>query len=156
MNRALKTFLLWILIVALPLQAAAAVAKASCGPRHHSVSSVASTGADEHWHEHDDTGSAPHHHHGAADINTVTDQPGVAEVTDIADDTSAQASNAEQIKTSYCSACAACCAGAVAPPSGEVRVTLPNTSVAAVTPPAVSFTEIVPSGLERPPRQLAA
>jgi len=154
MNRALKTFLLWILIVALPLQAAAAVAKASCGPRHHSVSSVASMGADEHWHAHDDVGSAPHHH-GATDINAITDQPGVADVTDTADDASAQASNAGQIKTSYCSACAACCAGAVAPPSGEVKVTLPNTSVAAVIPPAVSFTEIVPSGLERPPRQLA-
>lgn len=156
MNRLLKTLLLWILIVALPLQATAAVAKASCGPRHHTVSSVASTTAGEHLHDHGDAGSAPHHHH-AADTHAVTDhQSGGADLTNIAHDTSTQASSAEQIKTSYCSACAACCAGAVAPPSGEIRVALPNTFVAAMTPPAVSFTGIVPSALERPPRQLSA
>ncbi|WP_194725302.1 hypothetical protein [Noviherbaspirillum malthae] len=144
MNRVLKTFLLWLLIAALPLQGMAAVIKASCGPRHHDMSSVMMMKG---HHSHDEA-TAPHQHDDAG--NTV-----------VADDAQkASAKKSAEAKQgphlSYCSACAACCFGAAAPPPSVSLTPDFSTVEAAVIPPVVSFTGFIPAGLERPPRHLSA
>jgi hypothetical protein len=146
MTRVLKTFLLWLLIAALPLQGAAAVIKAACGPRHHDISSAAMNVADHHHEE----GATPHSH----DTGTARSLP-----TDVAlaDQTTSDAVEAKKIhKSSYCSACASCCFGAVAPPSFVSLTQAFHNSEAVVVPPAESYIGFIPSSLERPPRHVFA
>jgi hypothetical protein len=144
MNRVLKTFLLWLLMAALPLQGMAAVIKASCGPRHHDMSSVLTVKG---HHSHDEA-AGPHHHDDAGNVV-------------IADDAQkASAKKSPEAKQgphlSYCSACAACCFGAAAPPPSVSLTPVFSTVESAVIPPVVSFTGFIPAGLERPPRHLSA
>lgn len=145
MFRVFKTFLLWLLIAALPIQGAAAVIKASCGPRHHGVSIEASV--------------SDHHHsvgtlaHGdvSAEMVAVDNEAVVAfALTEQAD------SSPKLPVSSFCSACAACCAGAVAPPPSLSLTPTFLVVEAAVLPPVVSFTGFIPAGPERPPRHLSA
>jgi hypothetical protein len=145
MNRVLKTFLLWLLIAALPLQGMAAVIKASCGPRHHDMPSVMMSVVEHHH----DSSSAPHQHD-MADMNSAAD---VASAANTADDSQ----NLKQVhKTSYCSACAACCVGAVAPPSVVYLVSPLARGETVAIAPLVSFTGFIPASLERPPKHFSA
>lgn len=141
MNRAFKTFVLWLLLSALPLQGVAAVAKATCGPKHHSLMV-----ADTHDHHHDHGDATPHHHHGdEAELS-----PAVPEHIDSEPDADVTA------KASTCSACAACCTGAAAPPSGiDLMPTLPTSASIAISP-AATFIGHIPASLERPPRHSLA
>jgi hypothetical protein len=145
MNRVLKTFLLWLLMAALPLQGMAAVIKASCGPRHHDISSSMLTVMGNHSH---DESVGPHHH----------DEAGNIVVADDAEEASSSksAESKQGPHLSYCSACAACCFGAAAPPPSVFLTPVFSTVEAAVIPPVVSFTGFIPAGLERPPRHLSA
>ena len=145
MNRLLKTFLLWLLIAALPLQGVAAVVKASCGQRHHSTSIAAGHAID---HAHED-GAA---HHGHGDMH---------ETMSAADDEPPDAgkdSPSDSAKPVHgaCSACAACCVGAVAPPSSVDLTPAFDKVSTAITPAAPSFAGFIPPGLERPPKSLSA
>jgi hypothetical protein len=142
MHRILKTFLLWLLIAALPIQGMAAVVKASCGPTHHQ--SVAAMMA-EHHHAHDG-----HHHH--ADANIAADEHRSASST--ASDKASDKAQAQ--KSAFCSACAACCFGAAAPPPVVFWSPTLVRSEAKPIPLAVLFTGYIPAGLERPPRHFSA
>lgn len=143
MPRFLKTFLLWLLIAALPIQGAAAVIQASCGPRHHGMSVVAI--ADDHHHG---AGQAVHSH--SADSMNIMDE----KAEDV--DKGATSKTVKLPVSSYCSACSACCAGAVAPPPSVSLTPTFLTVEAAVLPPVVSFTGFIPAGPERPPRPVSA
>lgn len=144
MFRVLKTFLLWLLIAALPIQGAAAVIKASCGPRHHDVS--AAMGAEEHRH----APSTAAHSHGAEALAAVGQQLD-------ASDSETQADSSSKLPlNSFCSACAACCAGAVAPPSALSLDPAVFSARASVLPPVVSFVGFIPAGPERPPKHVSA
>lgn len=146
MTRALKTFLLWLLIAALPIQGMAAVVKASCGPQHHGMSSVATKGVEHHH----DAGSLPHHHE-SHDAQAAS--PDVDVGVDVAD----MSSDTGHIhKTSYCSACATCCFGATAPPTTVSLMPASSSVEAAVNSPVISYDGFIPAGLERPPRYLSA
>lgn len=144
MNRVLKIFLLWLLIAALPLQGMAAVIKASCGPRHHDMSSVLMVMGEHSHHE----AAGPHHHDDAGNIVVADDAQKASAQHD------ADASQGPHL--SYCSACAACCFGAAAPPPSVSLVPVFSTAETAVIPPVVSFTGFIPAGLERPPRHVSA
>jgi hypothetical protein len=145
MNRILKTFLLWLLIAALPLQGMAAIIKASCGPRHHSLSPVTMSVVEHHH----DGSAAPHEH-----VNVIAD--GTTVDFEVANKTDSKSADGEPVhKTSYCSACAACCTGAVAPPPAVSLNPAFIAVEATVIPPVDSFIGFIPAGLERPPRPVS-
>lgn len=144
MIRVLKTFLLWFLIAALPIQGIAAVVQASCGPRHHDMASMAMESGDHHH----DAGVGPHHH------DNVEVAKAVISDTDQSD--KAEASSTPSPKLGSCSACASCCFGAVAPPPAISLTPVFNSVETAVLPPVIAFTGFIPANLERPPRHLSA
>jgi hypothetical protein len=145
MKRVLKTFLLWLLLAALPIQGMAAVIKASCGPKHHSSLSVVMNA--ETRHHHDGTG---HHDHAADHAVIVADQMDSLS----APDESADANQSQQ--SGYCSACATCCTGTVAPPFASVWVPEHSRSETKAVFPIPLFTGHIPASLERPPRHIFA
>jgi len=100
MNRAIKTFLVWLLLAVLPLHALAAN-RMSCGPVHQQ-SSQTSINLDMQSHEHM---ADAHAHHGSEHAS----QPDSTVVdADSADSKSGKKPH------STCSACSAFCLGAVA------------------------------------------
>ena len=139
MNRMLKTFFLWLLLATLPLQGVAAVVKATCGEKHHSMM------VDSHDHHHDHAGTSPHHHGDAAD-HALASQ----------DSSSTTADTDDVAKAATCSACAACCVGASAPPSSLDPIPELPASASLVISPAVAFVLHIPASLERPPQHTLA
>jgi len=147
MNRFLKTFLLWLMIAALPIQGIAAVVKATCGPKHHAMSSMSAVSSE---HQHPD-GSVHHHHHDASDrVSTV------AVSVALTDDASNDSNSNHVHKASTCSACAACCVGATAPPPSINIPSVFRSAQTLVIPSVISFAGITPASLERPPRHFSA
>lgn len=135
-----RTALMWLLLLALPLQGFAAATMVNCGPNHHRMASAVTAEMPD-THEH--AGAGQHHHsmeatadhHDAA--SNGSDAPSVHHI--------------DKLMKFKCSACAACCMGAAMP-------------TAAVTikafPPAMAPDSIVPTahvgfvtdGPDRPPR----
>jgi hypothetical protein len=140
MIRAFKTFLLWLLIAALPLQGMATALKASCGPT--------ATAAMAHGNHHDVDATQDHHR----DHLTAHSDSATSNSTGTTDESSSH----HQHKSSYCSACAACCAGAVAPPSALTWPPVYTSSETIVVPPPILVAGHIPDGLERPPRRISA
>lgn len=150
MDRFFKQLLLWFLIAALPIQGVAAVIKANCGPRHHTVSVSAaadSARAMQHMHR-------LHEEHDVSHIHSALEVTGTQVLTD--GDSSTEPVSAGNHYTSYCSACAACCTGAVAPPVSFLAVPIPDSVEEVVISPAVSYLGFIPPSLERPPKTFSA
>jgi hypothetical protein len=145
MVRILKTFLLWLLIAALPIQGMASVIKASCGPRHHNLPSTAAVV------EHAHNANAASYQHAAFDADAF-----MTVAIEVTGGPESALGSEQPMTASYCSACAACCTGAVAPPASLSIASTFITAEAAVLPPATSFTGFIPAGLERPPKHLSA
>lgn len=151
--RVFKTFMLWLLIAALPIQGLAAVVKVSCGPKHHHDSAVA---VSESGHHHVNTSfesaSDLHRHmHSHAHVHEALMSGAL--MSDLSD---GSASGDKQIpKSSTCSACATCCFGGVAPPSSASSASAFDTFQPVAIPAAHPFTGFFPAGLERPPRHLS-
>ncbi|WP_283441370.1 hypothetical protein [Noviherbaspirillum suwonense] len=133
MNRVLKTFLVWLLLAALPLQGFAAAVQASCGPAAHHDAAEITMQTESHHHE----GDAP-------DSVTVVAAKSAGDSADI------------KHKGSLCSACAACCVGAVAPPSVPALISAYSSSLPEVISPSPLVTGFIPAGLERPPKRITA
>ena len=141
MGLLIRTLLIWLLVVAVPAQGAAAATMAFCGPNHHG------SGAAAQMHV-----AAPgeHAHHG---VDAAADHahPQVAAQAD--EDPSASAT--DHANKQKCSACAACCSvGAIL---GSV-LTVPApvfspTVFAAVAPSVDTFAA---GGPDRPPRIVLA
>jgi hypothetical protein len=146
MNR-LRTFLLCLLMAALPLQGLAAVVKASCGPAHHGLSSATVAAQADH---HAQAGATHQDHHDQDQLASVSSATAAAASPD------GGSAQADFHASSYCSACAACCTGAVAPPSAA----LSDSSVDAADSGAPSAVPLVAgfisAGLERPPKRIFA
>lgn len=141
MNRVLKTFLLWLLIAALPVQGWTAAMKTSCSSAHQIISAADAVMPGPH-------AGATHAHHDVASEPLATDM-----------DKSASASSHDHhkgsFKSSFCSVCALCCFGAIAPPSARIPTPVLDSSDALFIAPAPSVAGHVPPGLERPPRHTA-
>ena len=160
MGRLIRTLLIWLLVLAVPAQGAAAATMALCGPNHHNgtpgaamVHTQASGLSHDHRLDHPNGDSSDHVQNSAAthpahDHNhAVADVPAGGEAS-----APAQGIHAGQHK---CSACASCCSVS-AMLSPLLAVPVPDVA------PTV-FRTVVPSveafnadGPERPPRIVLA
>ncbi|GCL63695.1 hypothetical protein [Pseudaquabacterium pictum] len=137
-----RTLLVWLMVLALPVQGAAAASMAFCGPDHHGDGSAGLVVT---------SAVSGHSHHSGADVAHGFEVVASAEAA-VADDPSAML-KAGQAAKQKCSVCAACCSlGAIL---GTVPV-VPMTDSA----PTV-FTIVVPTvdtfaadGPDRPPRSV--
>ncbi len=167
-----RTAVIWLLVLALPAQGAAAATMALCNPNHHSIlgaaqphdhdASESAAPAARHRHEHAGARQAAGHenspraHGPQEDLNHLASQAAVnGGSTDATTSHHAPVQKLTQADQHKCSACASCCSAAAF--SGEV-VTLPPPQFE----PTV-FSSLVPSvqrfatdGPDRPPRSLVA
>ena len=145
MTRTLKTFLLWLLIAAMPFQAFAANVLRACSSGHQGTTMMSVTST-----VHGDASVTSHVGVMDQQLDAEEECPKAASSVDQSDDSS------DAVKHGSCSACAACCIGAVVPPqlfsfkasfnNAEVYETFGTTLVAG----------FIPDSLERPPRHFAA
>lgn len=141
-----RTLLVWLLVLAVPAQGAAAATMAFCGPSHHGVEKVI---ASEH-------GAMVGHLHGISDVQA--HHHPAAELADVVQTASMDESAAPGLTPAdahKCSACAACCL------AGALLGAMPRVVAAEVGP--TSFDVVVTSvprfttgGPDRPPRVVLA
>jgi len=148
MGLLIRTLFIWLLVLAVPVQGAAAATMAFCSPSHHggaAAEQMQSVGPADHAHHIASAASEHAHHQVAASFDEVSAAP--------ADSTPPSAFS--QASKHKCSACASCCSlGAIL------------NAVLAVPTPAFSptvFSTVVPSvdafaadGPDRPPRHVLA
>ncbi|WP_132260306.1 hypothetical protein [Paucimonas lemoignei] len=147
MLRIFKTFLLFLLISAQPIQGMAAVIKMSCGMGQHEPMFVSML--QEH-HRTDELEGYQHHH--STGVSADDDRHvGSGETVN-----NSLSNNKQFPKSSTCSACAACCTGAVAPPSAVILPAASAASEVIFIAPSTSVTHFIPGSLERPPKSIAA
>lgn len=142
MGLLVRTLLIWLLVLAIPAQGAAAATMAFCGPDHHgSGAAGAGVRADV----------SMHHHHG--DAESVHQGRSGASATMAADDDAQAGAQVSQAAKPKCSACASCCS------MGAMLTAVPVVPVTDSAPPM--FATVVPSvdafaadGPDRPPRSV--
>lgn len=143
MNRALRAFLIWAMVIAMPVQGMAASLMLFCGTGHERVASawVAGVAADARVHD----GAAAGHDHEAHASHAST----------AAHDMGEGAGPAQQHTEHTCSACAACCSVLALPMSFSLPATsgMAHTMRSAAPTPRPSHQ---PDGLDRPPRSTRA
>lgn len=146
MRFSVRSLLIWLMVLAVPVQAIAASAMQHCGPGHQMMQAglTAATLVDEHDQA---QGGAAHEH---AQVATESD------VQQTVDDVSNTALTAGALGNDYtCSACANCCS-AVGLPSVVVRIPEPPIADQATAFSAAALLSFVPGGLDRPPRAFLA
>ena len=146
MRSSLRSLLIWLMALALPIQAVAAAGMLHCGAAHRlmQVGSASADALDGHDRVHE---AAPHQH---VDADTGLD----TEMS--AGDPSDEGPNYTALGDDYtCSACANCCS-AVALPASMVRLPAPPIAAHAAALPATNIDSFMPSGIERPPRTFLA
>jgi hypothetical protein len=144
MNRFLKTLLISILIVVLPLKAVAASVGMSCAPGHLQAMQVAMSHADA-------TSDDAEHHHAHDESSSVGSAASVSD--------NAVAGDAELMKPSPhspCSGCSAFCMGAAAPPPVSLSIPSFGGSEDLIVSAEHRVSGFIPEGLRRPPRQIPA
>lgn len=146
MNRIFKTWMLWLLVLALPAQGYAAVSQLSCGPLMHQA--VVEVTHDASMHH-----AVAHEHH-AQNLPAGMDMTAAQHAHADATHEQTHAQTHEQQASSTCSACAACCLSIAMLPS------LPDWSLTTIgaTPvvsaPASLFLGHIADGIKRPPKSL--
>ena len=143
MHSRFRSALLWLLLLALPLQVFAAASMVHCGASHHRMMQAASPAVGDaqghamHAHHHEMATVDPMHSNGAGDA-----EHGASSVHDL-----------DKLSKFKCSACAACCTGAAMPTAALFIPLLPTATKMAVFVfgPHVDF---LSGGLDRPPRNL--
>jgi hypothetical protein len=156
-----RTALIWLLAIALPVQGAAAATMLSCGPGHHGAAAGAHAHADDppgmsshHTHNGDEAGdhaSSHAHPHGSMAGHHGGD---AATSHDLSVDPSPDGSPVHKT-AGKCSACASCCTVAVLPTS--VWPMGSSQAVDRVVPQLVAQTAVfMTGGPERPPRTFLA
>lgn len=137
MGLLIRALLIWLLVLSVPAQGAAAVTMAFCSPHHHGVAQASRS---------QPSGPTAHAHHGHA-----------AQPDDATAAATGVASPAKFVQSDEhkCSACASCCS------AGAILSTMPQVAAAEVG--AVVFVSVVPSvdpfaasGPDRPPRGVLA
>ena len=148
MGLLIRTILVWLLVLAVPAQGAAAVTMALCGPNHHggaAATSAAQAGSAEQANHHSAEPGAPGHHHMAAQADkddSASASPAV----------SAQGSHAVKQK---CSACASCCSlGAILSPM--LAVPAPTVTPTVFSAVVLTVSAFAADGPDRPPRIVLA
>jgi hypothetical protein len=152
MRLSVRSLLIWLLVLAMPVQAIAAAGMQHCGPVHQlmQAGSTAAVWTDGQDMPHDATvphDATPHEHTGAATKADAEPSPSSSSDATL---------NAAGFADDYtCSACANCCS-AVALPSAVVQIpALPiGTHVSML--PVSEVISFVPGGIDRPPRTILA
>jgi hypothetical protein len=140
MRSSLRSLLIWLMAVALPIQAVAAAGMQHCGAAHRlmQVGSAAAVVLDVHDHVHE----AVPHQHGDAGLD----------VEMSAGDSSDEGPNSTALGDDHtCSACANCCSAAALPASG-VRLPAPSIAAQAAAMATTDLLSFMPGGIDRPPR----
>jgi hypothetical protein len=176
MSPVLRTFLMWLLMLAIPVQGIAASAMLHCGPSHQRQQQAAAAigGHEDHAHHGDPARQYAHgaHHHGmhagdgkasvhsagGADSRGGVDGTHGADATEGAHGTygadaldGTDSGAAATLSAAKCSACAACChAAAIIGTPLAVGIAVPGSAPEAAVP--LRLEAIVPDGLDRPPR----
>jgi hypothetical protein len=135
MGSMLRTVLVWIVALAMPVQGLAASTMRFCGSSHERMTQ--SAGADHH----EAVTSATHDHAAAAHAANAADPDAAGKFTDLG-----------QFK---CSVCAACCS-MLALPAGFALVGDPGLANVMSPAPSVVAPSYLSEGLERPPRAILA
>ncbi len=140
MRSLLRSLLVWLMVLALPLQglAGTAMQHGATAPQQSAHRSTAEAARSDHPPFHAHVAAVQGHTHGqAADpAGAVVEAP-----------TSAPAVDGEH----HCSACAACCS-ALGLPSWAEPLAAPTSASAAPPLPPVAVDSFLPAGLDRPPR----
>ena len=145
MGLLLRTLMIWLLVLALPAQSAAAVTMAFCGPNHHATGHAAAAAQQsshtggaheyEHEHAHEHANAQAGEHAAAADLVPPT----------------ALAHNHEH----QCGSCASCCS-AVAMLGTALQLAPPEATSTVFTAVVASIEAFVAGGPDRPPRSALA
>jgi hypothetical protein len=143
MNRLFKICMLWLLVLAIPVQGLAAVTMLSCVSLHGD-SRPTSAAATEHIH-----GNNHQHYHDIAGSDHVAEDASAT----LSDE--ASGSHGKD-RLSSCSVCAACCVGTAVLPTGLTWETGHDRSEVVIVSPSTLITGYIPAGLERPPRGISA
>ena len=147
MTRALRCFLTWLLLLALPLHGYAASTMLLCAAGHHRSMASADGGHDPaahaavHHSARHDNHAAGHDNHAAGHDNHATGH----------DNYAAKPASVD----AKCSACAACCT-AVYLPTNVIDFTAPAPGPVRAVPEPTTLVGFVTDGPERPPRPIAA
>lgn len=157
MNRVVRAVLVWLMVIAMPVQGMAASTMLSCGPGHGRMmaglafdaqaarSSEAGEPMDGHVHAHVDAHHAPHDHATQGDA--------------AASHAAADADGADSLLPHHgsfgCSACAACCS-VLALPTGYSLPEAPGPMHPVRMPLVEPVASHQPDGLDRPPRTVLA
>jgi hypothetical protein len=155
MNRVVRAFLVWVMVIATPVQGMAASAMLFCGPSHERMmqglmadgSGMASSQSAVTWHEDSAADHGVHEH-------AATEHPGAGNSgagTD-ADGTTGLFPHHGKFS---CSACAACCS-ALALPASFVLLAPSGPEHLAPMSPVEPVASHQPDGLDRPPRFVLA
>ena len=136
--------LIWLMALALPIQAVAAAGMLHCGAAHRlmQVGSAAAVAPDGRDHVHE----AVPHQHGDAGLDV---EMGAGDPSDAGSSTAALGDDYT------CSACANCCSAA-APPASGVRLPTPPIEAQAAGMAATDLVSFMSGGIERPPRTFLA
>ena len=146
MRSRFRSALMWLLLLALPLQGFAAVTMLNCGPNHQRMWEAAlaePAGSHDHatrgHHQHEMSTAGNHHDTASADAET--------------DPSSVHQLN--KLTKFKCSACAACCIGVALPTAALAFASMPPAEALRFFVPA-PHVDFVTDGLDRPPRLLLA
>jgi hypothetical protein len=154
LHQRIRTFLVWLLVLAVPAQGLAAVTMAFCGPMHDRAGVSLSHQPGHQAHHEQAAGSSPAGHDHQAMLAVVQADGGTAHTADVADTAPTTAESPPQ-QGHKCSVCSTCCSvGALmntvlAVPELAAAHTVFAAVVATVATAAVD-------GLERPPRAARA
>lgn len=140
MTRVFKTLLLWLIIGAMPLQAIAAVASASCAPVHRLAAQAA---AERHAPQANAVDAHSDHHDTMQHVTADKDASQIF----FSDSRHSPAS---------CNVGVACCVGAVAPPPVAPSLSLHRNAEVIANVSVVLPTGYVPAIPKRPPRMIIA
>ena len=148
MNRFVRYLVMWLLIVALPVQGLAASTMLFCGPGHHGAPKTTDSG-----HDH-----ASHLHMGASEVSATSQgaaHPDAVEAAPPHDGSSFSPASVKHVKHANvpgkCSACAACCTVAFLP-TAIIAFTEPAPSRALAVVEPVAHVGFFTDGPDRPPR----
>lgn len=162
MFRAVRALLVWVMVIAMPVQGMSASVMLFCGPSHERT--VQARGVDAPATRADTTGAGGHYHAAAAHAahrHAAPDPSASSVLADAAADTGADAAadGAGGLAAPHgkfnCSACAACCSALALPATfSPPDAASPAHSFRA--PPPLPVASHQPEGLDRPPRALVA
>jgi hypothetical protein len=151
MRRIVRAFLVWVMVIAMPVQGMAASAMLVCGPSHERMMRglvpEASAAASRDAHDHAHGGFAPEH---GVHRHTDSSGPDASQALQSADADGPPGLVPHHGKFS-CSACAACCS-VLALPAQFTLPEAPGLVHPAHMAPVAPIASHQPDGLDRPPR----